>query len=526
MKKRTKLSLRTTIYLTIVALLALTGVFYAANPDKFATASKSVAAPDAPMAHPTPFAMLEGPNGVAALPDVVLATQQLSQNLSAIDCQGNVTTVATIPGAVGSPVEKYLAVAPAQSTAAGFTPRDVFITQGTDIFKFSGGIVTPFATLGCPVSTHSSLTFDHVGTFGNKMIATCENGPVWTVAENPITHLGDVTLIAIVNSGGSTEGPAIAPTPGPGGVPPGFGPLGGQILVADDENGQVHAIDYHAGHAVTLNVFNWVSPDWLGAESINVIPNTPCANCSEGAYFQAIFDGGLHPNTIIKFPLTDFIGLGGSILVNSESIPGHGTALVSFNPVTNAYETTVFDNEVGRQEGASFVDCDVPTPTPSPTPTPEIPTPTPSPTPTATPSGFCPLTIGYWKNHSNAWPVNSLMLGSKTYTKAELLSILNNTGGGDASMILAVQLIAAKLNIAAGSDPAPIASTITHADGLLSPFSGKLPYHVAPSSNIGQMMVSDGSTLDNYNNGRLTPRCRSGQPAQPARPGRPDRPGR
>src|SRR3954453_16455035 len=366
MKKRTKISLRTKIYLTIVGLLGLTGGFYAPNQ--------------------SPFATLQGPNGVAAIPNVVLATQQLSQNLSAIDCQGNVTTVATIPGAVGTPVEKYLAVAPTQATAAGFTPRDVFITQGTDIFKFSGGIVAPFATLGCPVSTHSSLTFDHVGTFGNKMIATCENGPVWTVAENPITHLGDVTLIAIVNSGGSTEGPAIAPTPGPGGVPPGFGPLGGQILVADDENGQVHAIDYHAGHAVTLNVFNWVSPDWLGAESINVIPNTPCANCSEGAYFQAIFDGGLHPNTIIKFPLTDFIGLGGSILVNSESIPGHGTALVSFNPVTNAYETTVFDNEVGRQEGASFVDCDVPTPTPSPTPTPEIPTPTPSPTPTATPA--------------------------------------------------------------------------------------------------------------------------------------------
>lgn len=71
-------------------------------------------------------------------------------------------------------------------------------------------------------------------------------------------------------------------------------------------------------------------------------------------------------------------------------------------------------------------------------------------------------------------------------------------------MILAVQLIAAKLNITAGSDPTPIASTITHADSLLSMFSDKLPYHVAPSSAIGQMMVSDGKTLDNYNNGRLT----------------------
>ena len=142
-------------------------------------------------ANPSPFATLEGPNGVAAIPGLVLATQQLSQNLSAIDCNGNVTTVATIPGAVGTPVEKYLAVAPIQSTAAGFTPRDVFITQGTDIFKFSGGIVTPFATVGCPGSNHSSLAFDHEGTFGNKMIVTCENGPVFTLdgAGNvPVNH--------------------------------------------------------------------------------------------------------------------------------------------------------------------------------------------------------------------------------------------------------------------------------------------------------------------------------------------------
>jgi len=81
-------------------------------------------------------------------------------------------------------------------------------------------------------------------------------------------------------------------------------------------------------------------------------------------------------------------------------------------------------------------------------------------------------------------------------------------------------LIAAELNIAAGSDPTPISSTITHADSLLSMFSGKLPYHVSPNSNIGQMMVSDGNTLDNYNNGHLTPNCsgQRGQPSQPAQP--------
>jgi hypothetical protein len=99
------------------------------------------------------------------------------------------------------------------------------------------------------------------------------------------------------------------------------------------------------------------------------------------------------------------------------------------------------------------------------------------------------------------------MLDSQTYNMTELLAILNTPGGGDASIILAKQLIAAKLNIANGSDPTPVSSTLTHADSLLSMFSGKLPYHVKPSSATGQMMVNDANTLYNYNNGLLTPGC-------------------
>ena len=101
--------------------------------------------------------------------------------------------------------------------------------------------------------------------------------------------------------------------------------------------------------------------------------------------------------------------------------------------------------------------------------------------------------------------VISLVLGSQTYSQPELLRIFKTaTGTGikaDASLILADQLMAAKVNIANGSDPAPVSTTITHADSLLTGFSGKLPYKVKPSSEIGQMMVNDGTTLGNYNNG-------------------------
>jgi hypothetical protein len=118
-----------------------------------------------------------------------------------------------------------------------------------------------------------------------------------------------------------------------------------------------------------------------------------------------------------------------------------------------------------------------------------------------------PRTPGYWKNHPEAWPVDSLTLGSWTYTKAELLQLLGLPTRGDASIKLAHHLIAAKLNLLLGTDPGPISDTITEADAIFSLFSGPLPYGVRPRSSIGQWMNSVKSTLDDYNNGLQTPGC-------------------
>lgn len=118
----------------------------------------------------------------------------------------------------------------------------------------------------------------------------------------------------------------------------------------------------------------------------------------------------------------------------------------------------------------------------------------------------CPLGQGYWANHPESWATSSLMLGTQFYTQAELLAIVPG-GGGDASTILAVQLIAAKLNIAAGADPTPVGAALLTADSLLAQFTGKLPYNVAPSSAEGQAMVNVAGLLDSFNNGQLTPNC-------------------
>ena len=119
----------------------------------------------------------------------------------------------------------------------------------------------------------------------------------------------------------------------------------------------------------------------------------------------------------------------------------------------------------------------------------------------------CPNPQGYWKNNPGAWPVNSLTLGSQSYTQTELLAILNIPANADASLILAKQLITAKLNVANGSDPAPVSNAISSGDSLFTGFNGKLPFKVKPSSATGQAMTATGGVLESYNSGLMTQGC-------------------
>ena len=117
----------------------------------------------------------------------------------------------------------------------------------------------------------------------------------------------------------------------------------------------------------------------------------------------------------------------------------------------------------------------------------------------------CTYTIGYWKTHPGAWPDSSLTLGTVTYTKTELLSILNQPAGGNGLISLCHQLIGAKLSIANGADPTPVAAAIAEADaligGLVCPPVGGGSLNPGDTSGISQI-------LDAYNNGNLgVPHC-------------------
>jgi hypothetical protein len=123
------------------------------------------------------------------------------------------------------------------------------------------------------------------------------------------------------------------------------------------------------------------------------------------------------------------------------------------------------------------------------------------------PQFICPRSQGYWKNHLSAWPVETVTLGVEVYTKLEARAIMRTPTRGDASIILARQLIAAKLNIENGANPGPAAETIDAADDFLATFPGRLPLGVRTNTADGKQMLRYARVLDAYNNGWLTPYC-------------------
>lgn len=419
----------------------------------------------------TPFTSVgtlpNGPIGVAVSPSQLIVSEWCKPQLDSISDTGVVAPYASIPPFAPNPgicVELYLAFSPGQN---GWAPGDLYVTQDNLIYKVGpgGAPVTLFATIPAAQcdspdrTVHSGITFDTVGTFGNDMIVTCVEGSVWR-----INTAGTPSLV--VDTAAFLEGPSV--------VPAGFGPKGGQIFVGNEALDTVLAI---SNTGVVSSVVGFKLP-----EDVEVIPPNPCNfGNSGGSMFGAMYDAGAGVHDVWKWAAADLTAAGpGNLLVTSEGNGGTGLITVS----GGVYSVSPFSSETTPHEGADILNCAAPPP-----------------------PSFCPLTQGYWKNHASAWPVSSLTLGSQTYTKAELLAILNTPVKGDASIDLAHQLIAAKLNIAAGADSTPIAATITDADALLGGFAGKLPYNVKPSSAIGQKMVADASKLDQFNQRQLTPSC-------------------
>jgi hypothetical protein len=82
---------------------------------------------------------------------------------------------------------------------------------------------------------------------------------------------------------------------------------------------------------------------------------------------------------------------------------------------------------------------------------------------------FCPQGADFWFHSPDAetWPVAWLEIGGTSYGAVELLRLLGYTGRNDESHNLARELIATKFNLAKGSKPGTIQSTVDEADLFL-----------------------------------------------------------
>jgi len=114
-------------------------------------------------------------------------------------------------------------------------------------------------------------------------------------------------------------------------------------------------------------------------------------------------------------------------------------------------------------------------------------------------AGGCVRGHGYWKNHAQAWPVSSLTLGTVVYNQTDLLAILNAPVLGNGLVSMSHQLIAAKLNVAAGAaEPAGIVAAIASADSMI----GALVIPPIGSGFIAPATTGAlNTTLDQYNSG-------------------------
>ena len=183
-----------------------------------------------------------------------------------------------------------------------------------------------------------------------------------------------------------------------------------------------------------------------------------------------------------------------------------GTVSPTATPTSTASPTA----SASASPSASATPTASPSATGSPSATPTA-TPSGTPSATATPTGTpfaCVRGQGYWKNHPDQWPVTELQLGNVTYTQEQLLAILHEPVRGNGLLILAHQLIAAKLNIAAGADPSCIQDAIAAADALI----GDL---VIPPIGDGYLAPRDVASLagllGQFNEGGLcAPACEGG----------------
>jgi hypothetical protein len=209
------------------------------------------------------------------------------------------------------------------------------------------------------------LTFDSVGSFGNRLIVVGTDssnfGEIWAVdsAGNKTqlaTIKGSLPNNAACNESAGVpciETPDVAPTSGPiGGTFPGslFFPLEGLSGVQADIGALSPSLVFTTPGGVAVPEAVHIVPSSSSACAFHFTPNG-----QDYEFFNANFSqpsGGPQGNTIFAYKPSAFAGLDGQLLVTTEGgLPGIS---VSTNP---SIAFAPFEPTVYNSEGSSFVQC-------------------------------------------------------------------------------------------------------------------------------------------------------------------------
>jgi hypothetical protein len=124
--------------------------------------------------------------------------------------------------------------------------------------------------------------------------------------------------------------------------------------------------------------------------------------------------------------------------------------------------------------------------------------PPPPPPPTAPGTG----TIGYWKNHPEAWPADTIVIGGQTYNRDAAIDLMKTKARGDKTYNLFKQLVAAVLNVQVGNVSECVDDTVMVAQAWMAanPVASGVRARDDAWQNEGGSLHD---TLDAYNNGLL-----------------------
>ncbi|OPY18708.1 MAG: hypothetical protein A4E23_01328 [Methanomethylovorans sp. PtaU1.Bin073] len=110
-------------------------------------------------------------------------------------------------------------------------------------------------------------------------------------------------------------------------------------------------------------------------------------------------------------------------------------------------------------------------------------------------------TPGYWMNHPEAWPVDTISIGGATYTKDQAIAEMAKAVKDDKTYSMFPALVSAKLNVLVGNTHSCIDGTIDSADVWMQKYPlGSGIKASSPAWKEGEPLFKQ---LDMYNNGKL-----------------------